>query len=265
MSLVPCRPPTTFVGAQLGFSTVDSPRLAFHLFILSDPAVSPVSLAPALASPLPPHCSLSLLVPAAPLPSLCVLAASDFSAGSSLPACVSSWRPQRPPPHLGCPLCPSQPFCLWQREVGSWPSRSPGWRTVPSPCPVQGHGVHPQHHPVSPSVAGPRSPTVPSVSQWPGARWFSPCAIIWDLHLPAGCRALGRVGGATGLLLKGSEARAVGGGLLGFLSAARPRSQVVGLCAVQLVPGAWRVGASAEVLLWGARACRSSSGVMGLA
>lgn len=123
----------------------------------------------------------------------------------------------------------------------------PGGGGLFLPMPVKVSSVHPQHHPVSPSASGTllsncafSQPVSGGPVVFPLRRRLGPALACW---MPG----IGRVGGATGLLLKGSEARAVGGVLLGFLSAARPRVRLGGCVQYSWSPGpgGWR-GASAE-------------------
>jgi len=90
-----------------------------------------------------------------------------------------------------------------------------GWRTVP-PHASQSQQRPPPHRPVSPSASG--SPLSQLCLQsanerrpggFPAAPSLGTCPC--PDPLPAGCRSPGRVGAATGLLLEGSEAHAVGG------------------------------------------------------
>lgn len=140
---------------------------------------------------------------------------------------------------------------------------SPGVADCSSPRQSESAASTPTHCSVSPSESG--APLSSCTVRQPAsrARWFSGCAIVWDLPPPAGCRAPGRVRGATGLLLQGSEVRArVASSAVELSSPRGPRGfpasrsspgQAMGLCAVPVVPpgpGGWGVPQP--------RACRPS-------
>lgn len=149
----------------------------------------------------------------------------------------------------------------------------PGVADCSSPRQSESAASTPTHCSVSPSESG--APLSSCTVRQPAsrARWFSGCAIVWDLPPPAGCRAPGRVRGATGLLLQGSEVRARVASSAVELSSPPgsswvscqplfPGSGYGAVCSTGGPPGAWRVGgASAEGLpplpawavLWGAR------------
>lgn len=110
-------------------------------------------------------------------------------------------------------LCLGAPLSLgWRLHMGGLAHSSlqapPGVADCSSPCQSESAASTPTHCSVSPSEIG--APLSSCTVHQPASRgrWFSGCAIVWDLPPPAGCRAPGRVRGATGLLLQGSEVRA---------------------------------------------------------
>lgn len=109
------RPPHHLVGAQLGFSTVDSPRLTFSPVYPERPRrVS--CLSGSTPTRFPAHAPLlRSLWSRQPLCHLSVslLPLTFLHVHLFLPVGLFPAPSGAPPPHLGRPLCPSQPFCLW--------------------------------------------------------------------------------------------------------------------------------------------------------
>ena len=114
MSLVPAHP-TRLVGPQLGFSTVDSPRLTFSLVYPERPCrVS--CLSGSTPTRFPAHApllrSLWSRMPFSHL-SVSLLPLTFLQVHLFLSLCLFPAPSGTPPPHLPHPLCPSQPICLW--------------------------------------------------------------------------------------------------------------------------------------------------------